>query len=184
MIGEETIRQVESEPKYFKQVAHRPNIDVMLRTAQQHHVQLSTMADTKASILITVSSIVLTISLSRSAEPHLRPALLTLAFSCLVSLVLAIVAVLPGFSKHKGSRNLLFFGHFAHMEEDEFMHAMEQVLASDEKIYEAEVRDLFSLGSYLYKKKYRFLRYAYVALLTGFILATLVEVYVVANWPE
>ena len=183
MIGEETIRQVEAEPRFFKHMTQRANIDAMLRTAQQHHVQLSTMADTKASILITVSSIVLTIALSRAAEPHLRPALLTLAFSCLVSLVLAIIAVLPGFGKHKGTRNLLFFGHFAHMNEDEYMRAMEQILATDEKIYETEIRDLYSLGVYLYKKKYRFLRYAYVALLTGFILATGVEMYVVVNWP-
>lgn len=182
MIGEQTIRQVEAEARYFKQTAPRPNIDILLRTAQQHHVQLSMMADTKASILITVSSIVLTISLSRSADPLLRPALLTLAFSCLVSLVLAIIAVLPGFAKHKGKRNLLFFGHFAHMDEDEYMRAMEQVLSTDEKVYEAEVRDLYSLGVYLFRKKYRFLRYAYVALLIGFILATAVELYVVLNW--
>jgi hypothetical protein len=31
----------------------RQSLDAMLRTPQQHHVQLSVMADTKASILIT-----------------------------------------------------------------------------------------------------------------------------------
>lgn len=180
MIGEETLLHVEAKPRHFKDVRGRQTVDTLLRTAQQHHVQLSTMADTKASILITVSSIVLTIALSRSGDPQLRSALLTLAFSCLVSLVLAVIAVLPSFSKRRGRRNLLFFGHFADMTEDEFMHAVEQIIASDQSIYEAAVRDLYSLGIYLHRKKYRFLRYAYVALLTGFILATFVEIYVLA----
>lgn len=178
-VGEETLRQVEAKPLHFLGVRARPNVDILLRTAQQHHVQLSVMADTKASILITVSSIVMTIALGQSSDPALRPALLTLATSCLLSLVLAIVAVLPTFSKRKGTRNLLFFGHFADMSEEEFMRAVDQVVQSDERIYETLVRDIYSLGTYLHRKKFRFLRFAYIALLAGFTLAMLVEIYVV-----
>ena len=177
-IGEETIRQIESKGRHFNDVRPRSAVDYLLRTAQQHHVQLSVMADTKASILITVSSIVVTLSLSRSNDPQLAPALLTLAVSCVISLVLAIVAVLPNFSKPRGSRNLLFFGHFATMTEEEFMKAMEQIVVQDNTLYEAIVRDLYSLGTYLHRKKYRFLRYAYLALIIGFVLATVVEIYV------
>jgi len=50
----------------FAGVTARTSVDNLLRTAQQHHVSLSLMADTKASILITISSIVLTVALSRS----------------------------------------------------------------------------------------------------------------------
>ncbi|HUP45746.1 MAG TPA: Pycsar system effector family protein [Thermoanaerobaculia bacterium] len=178
MIGEETLMHMEAKPRHFKEVRPRPSVDLMLRTAQQQHMQLSQMADTKASILITVSSIALTIALSRSGDPELRAALLTLAFSCLVSLILAVIAVLPMFGKEKGRRNLLFFGHFAEMTEDEFMSAIEQIAATDEGVYAAITRDIHSLGTYLYRKKYRFLRYAYIALITGFIIATMVEVYV------
>jgi hypothetical protein len=166
--------------------AVRPRVllDTMLRTAQQHHVQLSAMADTKASILITISSIVLTIALSRADEPILRPGLLTLAASSLLSLLLAIVAVLPTFApravqRGDARRNLLFFGHFGAMSEQEFLRQMEPLLRSDALIYEAMLRDLYGIGAYLYRKKYRFLRFAYVALLAGFIIATAVEVWVV-----
>jgi Family of unknown function (DUF5706) len=166
--------------------AVRPRVllDTMLRTAQQHHVHLSAMADTKASILITISSIVLTIALSRADEPILRPALLTLAAASLLSLLLAIIAVLPTFaprSVQRGTarRNLLFFGHFGMMSEQEFLKEIEPLLHSDTLIYEAMLRDLYGIGSYLYRKKYRFLRFAYVALLAGFIIATAVEIWVV-----
>ena len=47
--------------------------------------------------------------------------------------------------------------------------------SSDALVYETAVRDIHATGVYLYKKKYRFLRFAYVALLCGFILATVVE---------
>jgi len=144
---------------------------------QTHHVQLSVMADMKASILITVSSIVATIALSRANEPRLRPALLTLAVACLISLLLAMIAVLPTFAKRRGTRNLLFFGHFADMTEDEYMQAIEQITQSDDLLYEAAVRDIHSLGTYLHRKKYRFLRLAYIALIAGFVMATLVEIW-------
>jgi len=164
-------------PRPFAGVTPRSSVDNLLRTAQQHHVQLSLMADTKASILITISSIVLTISLSRSGDPHLRPALLTLAAACLISLLLAIIAVLPTFTRRSGRvrPNILFFGHFSSMSEEEYQRAMEEILSSDARLYEAAVRDIHSLGIYLYRKKYRYLRFAYVALLFGFILATVVE---------
>jgi len=126
----------------FADVQARSSVDNLLRTVQQHHVQLSLMADTKASILITISSIVCTIALSRSGEPNLRPALMTIAVTSLISLLLAIVA-------------------------------------NDAALYEAAVRDIHSLGVYLYRKKYRFLRFAYVALLAGFIIATVIEAWVV-----
>jgi len=150
---------------------------------QQHHVQLSLMADTKASILITISSIVLTIALSRSGDPLLRPALLTLACACLLSLLLAIVAVLPTFSprsvrKGRAPKNLFFFGHFGEMSENDFVEEVAPVLRSDALLYEAALRDIHGIGAYLYRKKYRFLRFAYVALLVGFIFATAAEAWV------
>jgi hypothetical protein len=174
---------VNTEPR-FSGIEPRSHVDTLLRTVQQHHVQLSTMADTKASLVITISSIVLTIALSRVDEPQLRPALFTLAAACLLSLLLAIFAVLPTFApravrKGRVPRNIFFFGHFGSMSEDEFMREMEPLMRSDALLYEAALRDIHSLGSYLYRKKYRFLRFAYVALLAGFIFATAVEVWVV-----
>jgi Family of unknown function (DUF5706) len=164
----------------FTSVRARTSVDYILRTIQQHHVQLSTMADTKASILITISSIVLTIALSRSADARIRPAILTIVVSSLISLLLAIVAVLPTFSRRRGANpNLFFFGHFASMTEAEFMAEMERTLATDETLYAAAARDIHSLGVYLYRKKYRFLRLAYIALLSGFVIATAVQGWVV-----
>jgi hypothetical protein len=170
----------------FSDVRPRTSVDQLLRTVQQHHVHLSALADTKAGLIITISSIVLTIALSRAHEPQLRAALLTLAVASLLALLLAIFAVLPTFAPRKlkggaAHRNLLFFGHFAELSEEEFLEEMEQVIRNDHLLYETALRDIYALGTYLYRKKYRLLRMAYVALLTGFILATMVEVFVIAR---
>ena len=162
----------------FENVQSRSSVDNLLRTVQQHHVQLSALADTKAGLIITISSIVLTISLSRAGDPSLRAALLTLAVASLLALLLAIFAVLPTFApRGRSKRNLLFFGHFGPLSEEEFLDEMERVMTSDPLLYETALRDIYSLGTYLYRKKFRFLRFAYVALLTGFILATGVAVW-------
>ena len=167
----------------FSEVRPRPSVDQLLRTVQQHHVHLSALADTKAGLIITISSIVLTIALSRAGDPQLRAALLTLAVACLLALLLAIFAVLPTFApgrrkNGKIRRNLLFFGHFATLSEEEFLDEMEKVIGDDTLLIESALRDIYALGIYLYRKKYRLLRMSYVALVTGFILATLVEVVV------
>ena len=79
----------------FARIPERNTGDNLLRTAQQHHVALSGMADTKANIIITVSSIVLTLALGRMGDPELRVSVLILAAFTLVALLLAILAVLP-----------------------------------------------------------------------------------------
>jgi hypothetical protein len=173
-------------PERFADIEPRASVDTMLRTVQQHHVQLSAMADTKAGLIITISSIVLTIALSRAHEPQLRAALLTLAVACLLALLLAIFAVLPTFAPRKvrkglTSRNILFFGHFSPLTEEQFLDEMQQIMMSDARLYETALRDIYALGTYLYRKKYRLLRFAYVALVCGFVLATIVEVVVISG---
>ena len=71
-------RQPADATELFAQVPERNTGDQFLRTTQQHHVTLSAMADTKASIIITVSSIVLTLSMGKLDQPELRISVLTL----------------------------------------------------------------------------------------------------------
>lgn len=161
----------------FARIPERNTGDVILRTAQQHHVALSSMADLKANILITVSSIVLTMTLGRMNDPALRVSALTLTAFTLVALLLAILAVLPKYQplKVKGEQlpegfNLLFFGHFAELPRERFLdeitHAMKPGV-----VYLTMANDLYSLGWYLAHRKYRYLRYSYLFFIAGFVLA-------------
>lgn len=162
----------------FARIPERASADVMLRTAQQHHVALSSMADIKANILITVSSIVLTMCLGRADDPALRVSVLTLASFTLLALLLAVLAVLPKYRPLRISGdtlppnfNLLFFGHFAELPRERFLEEINRAMKPDGSVYSTLANDLYSIGWYLAHRKYRYLRYSYLSFLAGFVLA-------------
>ncbi len=176
---------VKRPAELFAQIPERNTADVLLRTTQQHHVALSSMADTKANIIITVSSIVLTLSLGKMSEVNLRTSVLTLTVFTLLALLLAILAVLPKYRPLKLSNseelpsgfNLLFFGHFTELTRERFQAEVVRSLAADGSVYAAMAADIYSLGSYLAHHKYRYLRWSYLSFLTGFVLASLEQLW-------
>ncbi|HRQ63762.1 MAG TPA: DUF5706 domain-containing protein [Xanthomonadaceae bacterium] len=167
----------------FAAIPERNTSDNILRTAQQIQVQLSMMADTKANIVITVSSIVLTLSLGRVNDPDLGVGAITLSLFTMLALLLAILAVVPKYrplrlrdhNRLPAHFNLLFFGHFAELSLDEYLDHMSRTLKPDGSIYQAQVKDLYGQGRYLSHHKYRYLRLSYVFFLSGFLLATLIQ---------
>lgn len=165
----------------FAAVPERSSGDHLLRLVQQHHVQLSTMADTKANIIITVSSIVLTLVLGRVTDPDLRAGLIVLGAFTLIALLLAILAVLPkfrGVQRLDGPLprdfNVLFFGHFSGLERERYVAEMARRMLPGQA-YETVVNDVYSLGTYLARHKYPYLRLSYLFFLAGFVLACVVQ---------
>ncbi|HEY6942479.1 Pycsar system effector family protein [Dokdonella sp.] len=166
----------------FARIPERNTGDNLLRTAQQHHVALSSMADTKANIIITVSSIVLTIAMGHVNDPELRASVIVLGCFTLAALLLAILAVLPKYRSLKlhGDRmpadfNLLFFGHFSELSRERYLGEMARALAPDGSPYYVWSNDIYSLGTYLRRYKYRYLRYSYLFFLAGFLLASALQ---------
>ncbi len=176
--------ETERTTALFAHIPERNTADVMLRTAQQHHVALSSMADTKANIIITVSSIVLTLSLGKLDQVELRDSVLTLTFFTLMALLLAVLAVLPKYrplrlttTELPANFNLLFFGHFAELPRERYLAEIARTLNPGGSIYEAMANDVYSLGTYLAHHKYRYLRGSYLSFLTGFILASVIQLW-------
>jgi hypothetical protein len=181
----ETAARPQTQPVYFGAVPERNTGDNALRTVQQHHVQLSVMADIKANIIITVSSIVMTMTLGRLEDPDLRVSAMTLLVFTMLALLLAILAVLP---KYRPLRlrsdetlpphfNVLFFGHFAELSQERFLAEIADKMAVNGIVYETVAKDIYALGYYLAHFKYRYLRLAYIFFLTGFLLASLEQVW-------
>ena len=150
----------------------------MLRQTRLHHAQLSIMADNKANMLLTISSVVISLSL-----PHMFVAgpigwaLLVLVFFSLITVALAVYAVMPKIPYSRKSQappdlanprfNLLFFGDFTRLTYAEFEAAMEEAMNDHSRTYEIQVREVYTLGAFLAAKKYRFLQLAYLALFIG-----------------
>jgi hypothetical protein len=167
---------------------HSPHADHLMRATQFHHVQLSSMADLKANMLLTMSSVVLTLCLPQLLKnDHLWP-LYILICSCLLTICLATYAVMPKLPPanlpapdiQSLQFNILFFGDFTRLSQQQFESAMEDIMNDQSRTYGAQVREIYLLGKFLAKKKYRFLRLGYLSFIAGlfgsfitFVLSTL-----------
>ncbi len=165
----------------FEGIESSNTVDYLMRTAQQNQMQLSLMADTKANILITISSIVLSITLSNLDKPLLRLPLLTISAFSLAALLLAILAVVPKVSHPVDSRgqvdknspyfNPLFFGHFSALSPREFFSEVDHILRDHARVYQAISRDIYGQGKVLAEKKFLYLRWSYTCFLAGALAA-------------
>ena len=144
-----------------------------VRTASQAHYHLSAMADRKASMMMGASFVVFTISVSQATtRGHLPLAIMVLGISAFLSAICSAVAVMPsilGGRNYKGQRNLMFFGGFADMDEDEYVAEMMDRLADQQKFLEMVARDVYQNGQVLGRKKYRLLTVAYSIFIVGLI---------------
>jgi hypothetical protein len=152
----------------------RQSIDYLLTSARTQLTDLSAQADLKASIVITTSSLVLTLALSRINSTTYRTTLAVLSVGVLGALIFAIIAVIPKFKIGSGTMpadevNPLFFGHVATSDSDEYTREMLELFRSDEDIYRTILADVHAQSSYLIRAKYRWLRLSYVLLLAGFV---------------
>lgn len=140
----------------------------MVRTMQQHHVQLSIMADQKANMLIGATFVVFTLAIGQSQNSSFSVPLLILAVSAFMSAGLAALAVLPStIPKPSSGSNWMFFGTFAQDEEAVFQEKIMASLTTPEGVFKAMLHDLYQMGCVLQTKKYRYLGWAYRAFLTG-----------------
>jgi HD superfamily phosphodiesterase len=179
--------------KKLKKVEGRPDrgIETMFRLTSRNHIQLSTMADSKANILISVNSIIISIiigGLLKSLDKNdylIYPTYLILAIN-VVTIVFAIIALRPNISKGKFTRkdiedkntNLLFFGNFHGMDRADYKWGMMEMLNDSDYLYSSLIDDIYFLGRVL-GKKYRYLRFSYNIFMYGIIVAVIA--YVIAN---
>lgn len=157
------------------------HLDQMLRQTRAHHVQLSQMADSKANMIMTVASILVPLSIRYVQTPQFQPAALIMIGFCILTVVLSAYAALP---KIKNKRppgnlppaqnpyfNLMFFGSFSRMDYPDFKEAMAEVMNNHNQAYEVQIREIYLMGQYLERSKYRFVRLAYLSFMAGVTLS-------------
>lgn len=145
----------------------------LLVTAQSGHIALSEMADTKASILMGATFVVFTLSIGEITSDNATAPLLILAAFSFLATVLSVLALRPKLlkppTKIGPNTNVVFFGSFSGIPEDEYIDHMIEVLRSEEETYRVMARDLYQNGRVLQFKKYRYLSYAYSVFLVGIV---------------
>jgi hypothetical protein len=154
-----------------------------IRTASQAHYHLSAMAERKASTLMGASFLVLTLCISQANNSGgLSLAMLLLSATAFLSGGCAAIAGLPtilGGKDYQGQRNLMFFGGFADMKEEEYVAEMMERLADQPRCIEMVARDVYQNGQVLAHKKYPLLKVAYSIFILGLFAS--VAAFVVAG---
>ena len=91
-----------TKENHFDDVPSSTAIDNILRLNQTNIMNLTLMADTKANIMITVSSIVFSVTLSNMDSEILKWPLTFLGVFSMIALIFAIIVILPktGYLRH------------------------------------------------------------------------------------
>ena len=145
-----------------------PNAVHLTRTAVLAQMQLSAMADQKASILMGATFVIFTIAVGHSDGGSAPLPLLILGGAAFLSAVCAVLAILPAVRyRRQAPLNLMFFGSFTQLGEEEYIERLIAQLRSDDSLYRTMARDIYQNGTVLARKKYRMLGWAYRIFLVG-----------------
>ncbi len=160
-------------------------VETVFRTSYRVHMDLSSLADAKANIMITINGIIISIiiaSISPKIDSNtflLIPTSIML-LSCLISIVYAVLAARPRVSSkvvtledfRSQHSNILFFGNYVSMPEEDFIEGMTDLMEDQTTLYQSMIKDIYGLGKVL-SKKFILLRKPYTAFMIGLTLGIL-----------
>lgn len=146
-----------------------------LRANLAKHMDLNKMADSKAAMIMTASSLVITITLTQYDKLDLITVLL-LASSGILAVVFSILAVIPPLHI-SGSTNLFYFRSFSELSEEEFKEQFLATIIDREKLYDAYMHEIYYLGKHRLTRKYRLISNGLWTLLIGLVGATVTAIF-------
>lgn len=139
-------------------------IQTLFRTVSRNHYQLLKMIDNKASIVLTVNSIIISLLMGalyiapEARQPIIRVSAAILINCSMFSMIFALISMLP--HKYFGSiyRNSdyegsLYAANFARRSLEEFETEIQRITATGQSIYKEMTRDLYFLGRSIHGKQ-------------------------------
>tara|TARA_X000000368_G_scaffold398454_1_gene368499 strand:+ start:145 stop:714 length:570 start_codon:yes stop_codon:yes gene_type:complete len=173
---------------YFDGVPEdRTAVDNIFRLGVTNQMRLNINADRKAGQMITVSAIVFSVTAANFDNPLLMYPLMFFAVCCILTLLFAIIAIIPN---NKYPKNYLgkldqkseefdplYFGHFSYMTKEEYKAYYALTIMNDDRIYDALAGEMYYSGKALALVKYKWLRLSYGTFLFGMIGSIIITVY-------
>lgn len=168
-----------------KPTKYSRGVDSMFKLTARNQINLSSIADNKSNILISLNGIIISLGLVVLAskfkeEPAIIiPTLIFIVFS-LSTIILAILSTRPKISSEKFNNddvvqkkvNLLFFGNFYKMKVNEYQEAINEMINDDKHLYATMTKDQYFLGQVL-ARKYKLLRMAFNVFMVGLIVSVI-----------
>ena len=179
--------QNKANPKVEKQGR---GIETLYRSVYDYHINLTSIADNKANIMISINTIIISLiitlfgtgfTFSSQDEFGSIRFVFPMAFLLLTSLTAVVFAILSArpsvtskekYELTKKESSILFFGNFAQLQLNEFVEHIKSLKNQNEELYDNMSVDIYHLGSVLVKK-YRFLTWSYNTFMGGMIFCAL-----------
>lgn len=182
-----TAAQLKAMKKKLQKAEGRPErgIETMFRLTSKNHIDLSGMADSKANIMISINSIIMSVVLGSlmqklDSNDHLIIPTIILLSVNLGALIFAILSLRPNVSAGLFTRedienqktNLLFFGNFHKMKREDYHWGMNKLMENANFLYSNLIDDIYFLGVVL-ARKYKLLRTSYTIFMFGMVIVVI-----------
>ena len=180
-------RDKAEEKKNAKPVKDGRGIETLYRSLYNYHINLTSIADNKANMMISINTIIISIVItlfgtgftfsSEDAFGSVR-FVFPMAFLLITSLLAVVFAILSARptvtskEKYELSRkdsSILFFGNFAQLQLKEFVDRIKELKQEKDELYDSMSIDIYYLGSVLVKK-YNYLSWSYNIFMFGMVI--------------
>jgi hypothetical protein len=160
----------------------RQQLDHMIRQTRHNLVAFSQMADTKAQILLSLSSVLLSLSLTQIHEPRLTMSITGLDIFLLITIYLALLTVIGKVKIFNNRKHAvtdrdyspLFFGNYGDIPYSEYVSHFAEIMNDSDATYEVMIKDIYYSGVYLLTTKYRYMRLSYLFFFAGLIVTIII----------
>ncbi|HEX8299156.1 MAG TPA: Pycsar system effector family protein [Rubricoccaceae bacterium] len=169
----------------FRAMGPRRGVETLFRSSYRVNMDLTSLADAKANIMISVNGFIVSILIAAiapkvDANPWLLIPTSVFLIGCVVSLIFAVLSARPRVTSHhvtldeirRNKTNILFFGNFASLKESDYQIAMKERMMDPVALYELMITDIYGVGAVL-ERKYKLLRGAYTSFLSALIVGVI-----------
>ena len=184
MNSNEGKKKKKDDPTYDKEKSKLDKYDArgvqtLYRTLSRNHYQLLKMVDNKASIILTVNSIIISLLMGAmyitegEHKASLNVIVEIMVRTSMLSMILAVISMLPhryikrtlNNSSYKGT---LYAGNFYKFSLEEFKQEFRRITSSGHNLYNEMEEDLYYLGKVIDGKQ-RILWFSVLVFLLGLI---------------
>lgn len=162
-------------------------VQTLFRTLSRNHYNLLKMIDNKASIILTINSIIISLLMGalfvapESEKMALEVSSKILIYFSMISMIFALLSMLPhrylgkkyNESKYKGS---LYAQNFSSHSLEEFKNEFDRIMNSGKSIYDEMIEDLYFLGLAISRKQ-KILMLSVSIFLIGLLTAMLYSIF-------
>ncbi|WP_411274186.1 Pycsar system effector family protein [Daejeonella sp.] len=174
------------EAAKLKPIKDGRGIETLYRSVYAYHISLTSIADNKANMMISINTIIISIVITLfgtgftfSSENQFSSVrfVFPMAFLLLTSLLAVVFAILSArpnvtskekYELSKKDSSILFFGNFAQLELREFVNKIKALKEQKDELYDSMSVDIFYLGSVLVRK-YNYLSWSYNIFMFGMV---------------